>query len=39
MGEKFAATVLLENPVGENFLTYEELVQEVRWSSTQWTDS
>ena len=29
MGEKFAATVLLENPVGENFLTYEELVQEV----------
>ena len=29
VGEKFAATVLLENPVGENFLTYEELVQEV----------
>ena len=29
MGEKFAATLLLENPVGENFLTFEELVQEV----------
>ena len=44
MGEKFAVTVLLENPVGENFLTFEELVQEVsgpvtgaQWWKVRWS--
>ncbi len=30
VGDKFRAMVLLENPVGENYLTYDRLVQEVR---------
>lgn len=30
LGDQFVATVLLENPVGENHLDYEHLIQEVR---------
>ena len=33
-GEGFAATLLLENPVGQNMITYEQLLQEVSGFST-----
>ena len=29
MGERFMAIVLLENPIGENLLSYDGLVREV----------
>ena len=31
VGEGFRAMLLLENPVGENVLTYRDLEMEVRW--------